>query len=281
MPNEKNGNKELIKQRTNQRIELTSTQKSIHFLRGVNSRAGIALAHFYLILSTNMQGSNTCMIAGYPGQILQSAVHFSSLNTVALICRKVFDHSTSGLTGAQFGKQSDATLDEHAFYWSKHSERPIEEARRALTFLRAVFKKCSKSIEMSRQDGALLCRRIGAVKEYANNEAAHISLNDYRFEALDLAHIVAALTLIGEIIRTFDDIESSPSYFDDLDSAAYEASRRLFPDAPRFQLFGVTKVREHAQSCLKRSLEFGIEMLVTNLPNVLGGPLPSANAPMS
>lgn len=270
---------ERSRQQSSRRVEITPTERSIHFLRGVDSRSGIALASFYLILATDMKGSNASTITGYPGKVLQSALNFSSLNTVALACRKAFDHSISGsgLTGAQFGKQSDTTLDEHAAYWSKHSGRSFEEARQALHFLREVFRRCSKSIEMSRRDDALLCQRIGAVKEYANNAAAHLSLNGYLFDMLDLTHIVAALTLVAEIVRTFDRVDSVPSYFDDLDKAAHDAAVALFPDTPKIRLFGITKVSEHTRACRTLPIDVGVEMLLTHLPNVLGGPIAPSN----
>lgn len=255
---------------SHRRIESTSVEKSVHFLRGVDSRSGIALTNFYLVLASDIRGTNTCIVPGHPGMVLQSAISFSSLNTVAIACRKVFDHGAKGLTGAIFGKQNDTILEKHAVIWAKYSGHSIEDALQALRFLRTLFANCSKSLEMSRKSDALLCRRIGKVKEYANNTAAHLTLDSYHFHRVDLAHIVAALTLVAEIIRTFDRPDASPDYFDAIDYAAHQAALALFPDAPAVRLFEVTKARDLARACWQVPLDDGIEMLMTQLPNVLG-----------
>lgn len=81
---------------------------SVQFLRGVGSRATYALSSFYLLISADIEGKNHCTIAGHAGKVFQSQVRFSSLNTIALACRKAFDHG-KGLTGATFGRVSDST----------------------------------------------------------------------------------------------------------------------------------------------------------------------------
>lgn len=137
---------------------------SIHFLRGVGSRATFALASFYLLLGANVKGSNPCTVPGYPGRILQSQIYFASLNTIALACRKVFDHG-KGLTGAKFGRESDETLRAHAEYWAKNSSRPVEDAYRALHLLRAFFANVPKN-QMHYSETEL---RSGAVSDFSNS----------------------------------------------------------------------------------------------------------------
>ena len=237
---------------------------SVHFLRGVGSRATFALSSFYLSLAANEGGKNRCMIPGYPGKVLQSQVHFSSLNTIALACRKAFDHG-SGLTGATFGRVSDSTLEKHAEYWALNSNRSKDEAYRALHFLRTFFAKCSKKPDALFKDGTTLGRRIGFVKQYADRSAAHLSLEYYEFDHLDLAHLVATLTLIGSIICSFDN-GNPPEYFNQIDEAAFDAAVALFPDAPKIRLFEHMKIDMQARLCWQWGEEHGMHMLTEQLP---------------
>lgn len=52
---------------TDKPFELTDLQKSIHFLRGVESRAQFALAGFYLLLASTPNASSKCEIEGWAG----------------------------------------------------------------------------------------------------------------------------------------------------------------------------------------------------------------------
>lgn len=243
---------------------LKGVTASIHFLRGVGSRATFALSSFYLLLAANSDGKNPCAIPGYPGKVLQSQVHFSSLNTIALACRKVFDHG-KGLTGAAFGRVCDSTLDEHAEYWARYSNRPKEDAYRALHFLRTFFAKCSKKPDALFKDGTTLGRRIGFVKQYADRSAAHLSLEYYEFDHLDLAHLVATMALIGSIICGFDN-GSPTEYFNQIDEAAFDAAVALFPDAPKIRLFEHIDVDMQARLCWQSGEEQGMHMLTEQLP---------------
>jgi hypothetical protein len=105
-------------------FQLSPLERGVHFLRGVNSRATMALPAFYLFHAAAANTDRACTIDGYPGVVLKHSISFSSLGTVALACRKAFDHGANGLTGANFAKTSDATLEEHAEYWAKSSIRP-------------------------------------------------------------------------------------------------------------------------------------------------------------
>jgi hypothetical protein len=237
---------------------------SIHFLRGVGARSTFALASFYLLLGADIKGTNPSTIGGYPGKILQSQIHFASLNTIALACRKAFDHG-KGLTGATFGRESDAVLEKHAKYWTEKSGRPMEDAYRALHFLRALFAKCSKKSDALFKDETTLGRRVGFLKQYADRSAAHLSLEDYEFDHLDVAHVVAALTLVGSIICSFDN-NTPPEYFNQIDEAAFSGAVALFPDQPKIRLFEEMNVSEQAEIYWRQDEQFGLHMLLEQLP---------------
>jgi hypothetical protein len=242
---------------------------AIHFLRGVHSRATMALPAFYLFLGTNVDGTQACAIEGYPGLIFKGALNFSSIGTVTLSCRKVFDHA-KGLTGASFAKTSDEILKEVAEYWSKSSCRPVQEAFAALSLLKSIFRDCSKTDTALFDAKFLLGRRIGLLKQYANRSAAHLSLESHEFSTLDCAHVVAALTMIGEIIRSFDDSHALPTYFDTLDEASLSAARHLFPATPNIRLFQDIKIETQSRLCWQWGVEQGREMLLEKLPYAIG-----------
>ncbi len=237
---------------------------SVQFLRGVGSRATFALSSFYLLLAASIEGDNRCTVPGYPGKVLQSQVHFASLNTIALACRKAFDHG-KGMTGAAFGRASDSTLEKHAEYWGRWPNRTKEDAYRALHFLRTFFAQCSKKPDALFKDGTTLGRRIGFVKQYADRSAAHLSLEHYEFDNLDLAHVVAALTLVGSIVYSFDN-GHPPEYFNQIDQAAHDAAVALFPDAPRVRMFEDMQIDMQARLCWQWGEERGIQMLTEQLP---------------
>src|SRR2546421_8460565 len=108
-------------------IGLTPFEQTVQFLRGVHSRATMTLPAFYVYLGATADGDPPCSIAGYPGFVLKHSLHFSSIGTVALACRKAFDHAAKGLTGASFAKSTDETLTKVAEYWSNKSNRPVHD----------------------------------------------------------------------------------------------------------------------------------------------------------
>src|SRR6185295_1390756 len=87
------------------------------------------------------------------------------------------------------------------------------------------------------------------LKQYADHAAAHLSLDSYEFSTLDCVHVVAALTVIGEIIRSFDDSNSPPTYFDTLDEASLNAAKQLLPTLPNLRLFGNMQIEMQSRLC--------------------------------
>ena len=230
----------------------------------------MALPAFYLFHAAAANTDRASSIEGYPGVVFKHSVSFSALGTVALACRKAFDHGANGLTGANFGKTSDATLKEHSEYWAKNSKRPPQDAYAALHLLRSIFRDCAKTDAVLFKDAAPLGQRVGLLKQYADRAAAHLSFEDYAVSIPDCAHVVAALALIGEIIRSFDDSSSLPTYFDTLDEAAFSAAKQLFPTTPDLRLFQHMKVEMQARICWQAGSEQGRQMFFEQLPYAIG-----------
>ena len=249
---------------------LEPMERAVHFLRGVSSRATMALPAFYLFHGARTDADQACLIEGYPGVVLKHAIEFSSVSTVSLSCRKAFDHKGNGLTGRNFAKISDGTLERVAEYWSTNSNRPFQEALAALALLRSIFLVCAKTDKELFKAATPLGRRIGLLKQYANRSAAHFSLESYEFSTLDCAHVVAALTLIGEIIRSFDHPQAQPKYFDELDKASLSAARQLFPATPDIRLFADIKIEMQSRLCWQWGTERGRQMLLKQLPYAIG-----------
>jgi hypothetical protein len=251
-------------------IQLDPLERAVHFLRGVSARATMVLPAFYLFLGAKTNGDPECMIEGYPGIVLKHAIRFSSVGTISLSCRKAFDHGGSGLTGANFAKTSDEVLSEVATYWSGNSGHPVEEALAALNLLRAIFRECAKSDTALLNTTAPLCLRIALLKQHANRSAAHLSLENFEFSTLDCTHVVAALIILGEIIRSFDEPGDQPTYFDTLDEASLSAARQLFPSTPDTRLFASMKIETQARLCWQWGIEMGGRMLLEQLPYAIG-----------
>ena len=184
-----------------------------------------------------------------------------------MACRKAFDHAAKGaLTGGMFAKTSDATLRQHAEYWADSSGRSFEESYKALHLLHSFFKICARSNPDLLKQESTFGRRIALIKQYADRAASHLSLENYELTILDVAHLVASLTLVGEIIRSFDRSYSPASYYNDIDEAAYMAAKEIFPDIVDIRLFQSIKVEHQAKSCWKWGEEEGLHMLLEQIP---------------
>lgn len=251
-------------------LQLDPFERAVHFLRGISSRATMALPAFYLFCGANTDDDQACSIEGYPGIVLKHAIRFSSVSTVSLSCRKAFDNNIDGLTGANFAKTPDETLKRVAEYWSSNSGRLPSEALSALNLLRSVFRSCAKTDKDLLKGVTTLGRRIGLLKQYANRSAAHLSLESYEFSILDCAHVVAALTVIGEIIRSFDNPNTQPTYFDTLDEASLIAAKQLFPATPDIRLFQGITIEMQSRLCWQWGTEQGRRMLLEQLPYATG-----------
>jgi hypothetical protein len=251
-------------------VTLDPETRSIHFLRGACSRATLLLPEFYLFIGSRVKDDNCCSIAGFPGVAFKHATEFSSINTVSLVCRKLFDQKVKGLTGANFAKSSDETLKKVAKHWCQQSGKSQKEALAALNFLKIIFRDCAKGQNQLLAQDDMLRRRIGLIKQHADRRAAHISLDSFAFTVLDCAHVVAAIVVIGEIIRSFDGPSPNPNYFDLLDHASLEAATHLFPDMPSLRLLEQIDINAFAKQCWQSKIKLGRQMMFNELSYATG-----------
>jgi hypothetical protein len=258
--------------RTGPPFKLGGAGRSVQFLRGVFSRASLCIPAFYYFLGSASAHDAAKKSTDHAFKVAQSYSEFSDLNTLTLSCRKLFDNATKpDLTGANFSRTSDATLSQHAEYWAKSSGHPAEECFAALNFLRRFFSECSRSeTELLRSDGQLQ-KRIGLLIQHANRTAAHLSLEDYSLDIIDLAHFTAACTVVGEIVRSFDNPNLGPNYFNNLDAASYKAAQRIFPQIAKFQMFTSWKIEQQARLYWQWGEDNGIHMLLNQIQHAIGG----------
>ena len=249
-------------------LTLDSHTEAILFLRGAGSRASLALPAFYLLL-----GARSCYFpehaAPYSTVVRAHSLRFSSASTISLCCRKIFDCSKSNkMTGKRFAKIADANLEEVAQYWSKISGKSKEDVTSALVFLREIFRKCSKPEKELLKETSLLERRVGLLKVHANREAAHLSIEPFLFDIVDVAHVVASMAMIGTIIHGFDNPASSVSYFDSLDKASWESGKSIFPGMSAPRLFEQVDIGMHATNSWR--FDSGVNWLMNELPGAIG-----------
>lgn len=246
--------------RTGQPYKLVGVTRSIQFLRGVASRASFCLPAFYHFLGAASAQQDTNISDDYAFCVARSHAEFSNLSILSLACRKIFDHDTkTDLTGANFSKASDSVLNEHAEFWAGNSPYGYDEALSALKFLRRFFAECSKTDTVLLKSDSQLQKRIGLLKQHADRAAAHLSLENYEINIVDLAHFTGAIVLVGELIRRFDSPDKGSDYFNDIDSASYEAAKRVFPEIAKFQLFSGIDIERKACFCWQNGEDVGVD----------------------
>jgi hypothetical protein len=255
---------------TGQPYRLDPIASAVHFLRGVSSRAALTLPAFYMFLGSRIEQSGACSVSAYPGLVLTHWVRFASISTVTLSCRKAFDQKSSGLTGGTFAKTSDSNMHGVATYWASRSGRSVDDALLALTLLRDIFRACSNNIPALLGGNTTLGKRVGLLRQHADRSAAHLSMEEYEFSIVDCAHVVAALALIGEIVRSFDDPGYSASYFNELDEGALAAAKGIFPQTPGIRLFGHINIANQALWCWKHDPATGLQHILEQLPYAIG-----------
>lgn len=253
--------------------QMTPMVEAALFLRGVRSRAALALPAFYLHLGA-VEGSNADdLVQGYPGVVLRHVVGFSSLSTLTLAVAKAFDNAPkgNGLTGARFAHRTDDdTLGKVAVYWADKSGQPHADALSALAFLRSVFREFAVAEKVLFASPAPLAKRIGLIRQYRKRVAAHLSVDAYELSIGDCAHVVAALATIGAIIGRFDNPEESHNYFDELDQAAATAAKQVFHATPDVRLFGKVEVSMQSRVCWQWGHVRGLKWLAHDLPYATG-----------
>ena len=198
------------------------------------------------------------------------ALEQSSLQTIALACRSIFDDNRKGLTGKRIASLSDETLASVAQCWADGSGRSVEDASKALAVLKRLFKRCAQPEKVLLDRPSLLERRVGLLKYYAQRQAAHISLEDYLFDVLDLIHVAAAIVMIGAIIIDFDDPSRGASYFDSIDEGGWKAAKQVFPDLPIDRIFKSWNIQQQAALNWRIAQIDGVEYLLNQLPSAIG-----------
>lgn len=257
--------------RTEEPLRLVGLGRSVQFLRGVFSRSSMCLPAFYYFLGSASAHEAAKNSSDHALRVAQTYSEFSDLNTLTLACRKLFDHGAKpDLTGANFAKLPDQVLTEHAGYWARCSQKPIDECFSALVFLRKFFAEYSKTDSALLQKDGWLHKRIGLLKQHADRAAAHLSLQDYALDILDLAHFTAAAVIAGEIVRSFDNPFVGEIYFNQVDQGAHEAAKRMFPEISEFRLFGRMQVHRQARFYLKNQDHESIQAYFDQLQWALG-----------
>jgi hypothetical protein len=249
-------------------VALDQYTESILFLRAVGSRASQSLPAFYLLLGASLYFPESAV--PYSTAVQAHSLRFSSASTISLCCRKIFDDSRSGMTGKRFANISDADLEKIAHYWANNSKKSKDDAANALGFLRDIFRQLSKPKKELLNRKSLLERRVGLLKTHADREAAHLSIEPFLFDIVDVAHVVASMALVGTIIHGFDNPPSSASYFDSLDQASWEAGKHIFPNITVPRLFNGFDMAQQASNCWRFGAKLGLHWLMDELPSAIG-----------
>lgn len=254
----------------NKRIELDARVAAIQSLRGVAARASFVLPALYLALG----GGSQPRTDGQPHwqTVRAAAMEQAALQTIALACRAVFDDSRKGLSGSTIARLSDESLIQVAEYWAERSLRPAYDATQALELLRLLFRRCARPARILLDQPSMLERRIGLLKYFADRDAAHISLDDYLFDVVDLVHVSAAIVIIGAIIADFDGRTNSDEegYFDSIDEDAWFAAKQIFPHLPVERVFRGWSIHRQAALNWKWSVPDGVEYILNQLPAAIG-----------
>jgi hypothetical protein len=132
---------------------------------------------------------------------------------------------------------SDTTLVSVAEYWAENADRSVADAVKALRLLRNLFERCARPEKTLLDAPSLLERRVGLLKYHANRGAAHISLEPFLFDVIDLVHVVAAVAVLGAMIVDFDDPNRGRQYFNSVDEAGWQSAKSVFPGLPLKRLF--------------------------------------------
>ncbi|MCY1240760.1 hypothetical protein D9M72_536220 [compost metagenome] len=182
----------------------------------------------------------------------------------------MFDHDPKGMTGRHFAKCSIETFKRLGAYWGEISGRSVTDAMQAIALLQLFFNECSDSTKMLLEGETALHLRLGLLKQYANNAAAHLTMDPFEIAFLDCAHPVAALAIIGSIIQSFDEPARDSEYFNSLDRAAWACAAKVFPDLLSLRLFDKFDVHQQGTLYWKWDTLRGRDMLLTELPYAIG-----------
>lgn len=241
----------------------------ILFLRAVSGRASIALANFYLILGAGTVDRRAEPRPEYDEIVKASSIGYAARTTLSMCCRQIFDHERGELSANLLANANPETIARCAAYWSER-DNTEGDAHGALVFLQALFEKCARHPNRLIGDScSLLEHRIAVVVNHANSESAHITVDPFEVDIFDLAHVAAALGVIGAVIANFDD-GSAQTRFVNVDEAAYRVARTMFPllNVPR--LFERFELPMQLQPYWKFPIEIALDHVLNQLPRSIG-----------
>lgn len=254
--------------RRDSHVVMDANVQAIQSLRGTAARASFILPAFYQVVGATSQRGTPHL---EHWQVVEGvALEQAGLHTIALTCRAVFDESVKRLGGKRIASLQPRELRFVATYWAEQSGSSLEDARSALALLKRLFERCARPARTLLDQPSLLEKRIGLIKHYANREAAHLSLEEYLFDTLDLLHVVASIVLVGAIVVEFDDRERSPTYFDEVDEGAWQAAKAVFPSLAVERLFKRWDIRKQSRLLWRAGGIDGAEYLLDQLPAALG-----------
>lgn len=256
-------------QEGNGRVELGPEGRSIQFIRSVGARSSQILPAFYHLNAGHLGDGLPANPSDYPSRLFFSYAGDAAQSVVGLICRNVFEPRRQW-SGNDFARHKPSVREGHATFWAKHSGVPVEVTRSALALLQKVFADVAKPSIQALGSGSTLAKRAALVNLYASRSAAHISLDDYCYAQEDMAHVVAAIVIMGAIIARFDSPWLPRSYFDDLDMGSWISAKRLFPGVELERLFGSTSVPELVDKLLAQDSAISCLWIAEQLPMAIG-----------
>jgi hypothetical protein len=243
----------------------------IQFLRAASGRASIGLGAFYLYLAANHSDGVTTK---HSDAVKRATIRYSALWTIALCVRSIFDDQTPHSTrlNAKTLVNASATMREQvAEYWAQNGSLKIADARHALAFVTGLLKRAAIPLKEANKSDCVLTRRIALIKALADRQAAHISLAHYEYSGYDIAHVVAATSIMGAVIYQFDEPHGDATkYLSSLDAAAFIAAADVFPDfADGPRLFADDGLVETLSRLYRGHLMDGVACLNEHLLNAL------------
>ena len=165
-----------------------------------------------------------------------------------------------------------ADNDDVVRYWSERNGANAGDAGLALAFVKRMLIRCGVPIGKPEACDCILTRRVALLEAHADRVAAHISLEDYEFTVLDVAHVVAATAMWGAVIHGFDNPGSSGvEYLISIDRSAHAAAIEVFPDfagSPR--LLGDEFICDMLPKLVAGQLIDGVDYLSTWLLSAIG-----------
>jgi hypothetical protein len=246
-------------------MRLKPVERAVLYLRAVAGRAEFALSSFYLLVAA--REATVRKPERYTEMVLAHNIEFVAQGTVAMTARKIFDTSpkTDRLSAHALTSADEPCISKVCEYWQEKGDANKTDLENALTFMRRLLVLAQDVKTDLPTQRTLLSKRVRLLKRYADRESAHIGLNNAEFAILDMAQVVAVLTLMAALIRHYDRPSTPRDHFMQLDSAARDAAVSVFPTIVIPSLF------EHCDP-LAESLRFA-QFDETALRDVVGNRL--------